>query len=379
MASASTTDCAAALYNSPGCLDNICCSASAQLNGDPHMVGAGGETADFRGEHNGIYNVLSAANLSMAVRIVHRPYHTPYSKMVVDGGWVHTVFWVARVPSGRLVHVEFSALVPREAIVVVGGQAVRVFSATPYRRENLEVVVSARTVSVATHAWTTRAESTIAYPHPNVLRINLKMQPRIPLSWSQVQPHGLLGQTFDGLPVPLFGLRDDYRKLPGKVTRTVAQAEGAIEGTADDYKLSGPFSTTFRYSRFNANAAPPRDVSRMIAAEDATAAAVTRGAPQWDANGGERNLVTGLNFGGADLQGLHARRSHVRTPAACYHACVQHLLCLAMTFISGRSSSARLCWLKGGGFQRGAAFSAGTISGVVEGWREKAVSAGRRG
>jgi len=40
-------------------------------------------------------------------------------------------------------------------------------------------------------------------------------------------------------------------------------AEGAIEGIASDYEMSDKFSTSFKYSRFDATAAKPRDISKM--------------------------------------------------------------------------------------------------------------------
>jgi hypothetical protein len=48
--------------------------------------------------------------------------------------------------------------------------------------------------------------------------------------------------------------------IGGEVTHT-AMAEGAIEGTHEDYRVSTPFDTNFKFSRFNARGAmPPRAV-----------------------------------------------------------------------------------------------------------------------
>jgi hypothetical protein len=223
-----------------------------------------------------------------------------------------------------------------------------------------------------------QATSTIAYPHANILRINLQVSPRRDLAHSAVQPHGLLGQMF-GPGVPLFGRRDTYKKRrPGEVVRTRAQAEGAIEGSsAADYKLSSRFATAFRYSRFDARAAPGRNISQMVVDAARTQQQVP-GAPRWEAQGGVHNLVEGLNFQGADIKVLsmgHASLAQERSPIACYEACVAHLKCLAMTFINNLSSSRqRRCWMKGGGFYLGASHSQGTTSGVVTGWQEKAGS-----
>ena len=44
---------------------------------------------------------------------------------------------------------------------------------------------------------------------------------------------------------------------------TSAMAEGAIEGEAADYKLSGKFETSFKFSVFSASKAAPRDVAKL--------------------------------------------------------------------------------------------------------------------
>lgn len=78
----------------------------------------------------------------------------------------------------------------------------------------------------------------------------------------QVAPHGLIGQGFDGQKID--GRVDDYVSSveDGKFT-TSAQGEGAIEGTVHDYVVDAPFSTTFKFGRFGATTAPPRDVSKL--------------------------------------------------------------------------------------------------------------------
>ena len=44
---------------------------------------------------------------------------------------------------------------------------------------------------------------------------------------------------------------------------TRAKAEGAIEGVLSDYRMSSEFGTAFRFSRFDAIAAPVRNVSAL--------------------------------------------------------------------------------------------------------------------
>ena len=44
---------------------------------------------------------------------------------------------------------------------------------------------------------------------------------------------------------------------------TRAKAEGAIEGTLEDYRVATGFATAFRFSRFDLTSAPVRNVSAL--------------------------------------------------------------------------------------------------------------------
>ena len=91
-----------------------------------------------------------------------------------------------------------------------------------------------------------------------------------------VAPHGLIGQSFDGDAIAVDGKKDRYRELwwrqtsfKSKEITTEAQGEGAIEGSADDYKIDDPFGHTFKYSRCSAFEAAPRSVSALSGAKRA--------------------------------------------------------------------------------------------------------------
>ena len=57
------------------------------------------------------------------------------------------------------------------------------------------------------------------------------------------------------------GKKDNYAPNEDGIFATYAQGEGAVEGTASDYLIDAkdPFSTLFKFGRFDAIAAPPRD------------------------------------------------------------------------------------------------------------------------
>ena len=71
-------------------------AASSGITGDPHLKGAHGEEADFKGDHRATYNVLSARNLSLNVLIEHDIFRTQHSKLHIHGSWIRAVFVTAR-------------------------------------------------------------------------------------------------------------------------------------------------------------------------------------------------------------------------------------------------------------------------------------------
>ena len=87
-----------------------------------------------------------------------------------------------------------------------------------------------------------------------------------------VAPHGIIGQSWDGDNIKVDGAKDNLGQLhreqgnTGEVTNR-AQAEGAIEGTMEDYLMDDAFSTEFKYSRWGVVAAEPRDVSKLMGAK----------------------------------------------------------------------------------------------------------------
>jgi len=118
-------------------------------------------------------------------------------------------------------------------------------------------------VTINTGRWLIEATSK-AFPNPtkNVGKALLDVQVNAlyDADHDVVAPHGLVGQSWDGDDEGIAGAQDDYR---GVEVTTKAMAEGAIEGAAADYEMAGPFETQYKFSRFEATAAKPRDASQL--------------------------------------------------------------------------------------------------------------------
>jgi len=95
-------------------------------------------------------------------------------------------------------------------------------------------------------------------------RLDLKIKPRVAESTFAVPPHGIIGQAWDGDGKAIDGEQDAWPES-GEFT-TYAMAKGAIEGAPSDYKVATKYATDFKYSRFDATSAEPRNVAKLVAA-----------------------------------------------------------------------------------------------------------------
>lgn len=250
----------------------LCWQSYSSLKSQPFRLPA----SDFKGDHGGIYVVLSTSNLSLAVGIEHATFFTPYSKLWVHGSWVRQAYWTLLTSRGRILHVHLNASHP-----MFNG------STSPSRTTVDDVYFHFRrnSLTVTTPTWRTTAEVTTAKPHRGHSRINVYIQPLYDVASDPVAPHGLLGQTYDGDGRPLHGKRDRYdvlddgtltseRTKAGGYVTTRAKAEGAIEGSSEMYRIRSPFSTNFAYSRFRAREAAARNTSALRRARVSSASNV---------------------------------------------------------------------------------------------------------
>ena len=125
--------------------------------------------------------------------------------------------------------------------------------------DDLTIQTKEQTCIINTPYWEIKA---ITRPIFGSVKNNAK---RIDISIKQLQkhtilPHGILGQSYDDDNIGIDGNMDEYHD--GEVT-TTAQAEGAIEGHYLDYLMQKPFSSHFKYSRFNATINKPRNIHEL--------------------------------------------------------------------------------------------------------------------
>lgn len=251
---------------------------------DPHLHFAHGGRADLRGEDGAIYNFLSAHNVSMNVKTVKADFH--WKEQLVHGTRIGAVYWTVKAADGSLINIMYESAedaIPKAARVAIDGKPKTTVSLNEvFTHADVRVALTREGLKVTNTRWAMgAAPAHFPYAKNNGKKILLDIQatPLYDAENDTVAPHGIFGQSFDGDAVAVDGARDKEnvgtKDKAGRVVErtTAAQAEGAIEGTLNDYKMEGMFATNFKYSRFAGAPAAHRDVSKLKGNKHAAAKA----------------------------------------------------------------------------------------------------------
>jgi len=273
------------------------------LTGDPHLHFAHGGEADFRGEDGYLYAMLHHSGLAVNVLFEACAFFLSDLVLKVRGTFVTDVFIKAVTEAtGRTVRIEFTPNMPPTPIVhgLEGGTRRVLPGRPPLVVEDLSIAVTqndnTEVLHVRTGGWAIDATARLIQRSATSgkKQVDLSFAPlRDPLAPNPktgkvVAPHGLVGQSFDGDDIAVDGKKDRYRELwwrqnaftANEIT-TEAQAEGAIEGSGDDYKVADFFGTDFKYRRFDALEAAPRSIAALSGTKRVVANAGANGAASW--------------------------------------------------------------------------------------------------
>ena len=189
----------------------------------------------------------------------------------VHGTRLSAAYWTLRTVAGKEVTVSVDALnstaahkaLGQLAVVKEGGVVVPFSEDQPFASANVAVKITGRKVTVTNGAWEMAAHVSpfpFAQLNKGQVLLNVAIKPLVDVENDAVAPHGLIGQSWDGDEVDFDGAVDTDRSVE---TTTKAQGEGAIEGSLDEYKMSGAHATAFKYARFDARRAARRDASKL--------------------------------------------------------------------------------------------------------------------
>jgi len=243
----------------------------------------------LRGEHNTWYNFLSAKNTSVNVHFEHSDFRNPYR--LVHGSKMSRLGMTVRTNlTGQIVKVGMNATAGFQRVLVqteserrwmdrrTGSIQIENVKLT-LREQKMGNLGHGMALTINTGRWEVKVWSK-RYPNPAAnpgkALLNIAIGAQYDADHDEVAPHGLVGQSYDGDSVAVDGAMDDYT---GKEMTTKAMAEGAIEGTADQYRMADSFATEYMYSRFDALHAKPRDLTKLTGRK--RAAKVAGGGPNF--------------------------------------------------------------------------------------------------
>ena len=256
-------------------------------NQGPRLRFAHGGGADFAGRDNATYNILSVPRLSFSLgATATSSILTGYAPMLVHGTFFDRAYWTVKSTTNATIKLEAHAAAAGFLVGRDGGPLQAHGSSSFDSVDGITVLSchGGKTVAVRAHGWETNVTRKPVFNRVSGSshRFDVTVRPLDGTPWEgthgsshaeRVAPHGLLGQSFDGDAVAVDGARENYYVRVTELT-TSAQADGAIEGVARDYELvpaTDPFSTRFRYSRFDSVADDVATAGRKVRPRDVAA------------------------------------------------------------------------------------------------------------
>ena len=234
------------------------CSTSAKQ--DPHLALAHGGHADFRGKNNTIYSFISAPNVSVAMTTHDAMFWLHGNK--INGSFMTIMHGVFRTLKGRMLYINFDTNTLNDAMwgwKMVRGSCAKphhrlTFSMSPHTKrfcDEIELAIDVSTLSIKTSNWSFEITANPVYDSYSGPTRRLDFLCEFYGNETDVRPHGLIGQSYDGGKRRRIGKTDNYPEPFANVSFTTeAMAEGAIDGVADDYILANTEATAFQFSRF---------------------------------------------------------------------------------------------------------------------------------
>jgi hypothetical protein len=220
--------------------------------------------ADFRGRHGALYNFLSTPGLSVSARFEAALFWLHRGRLLVNGTFVTEVHVTALVGGAKRKWANLSYWASelnennwgwKSVNGTCGGHGFKLGPHAERSCEELHATVDVSSATFKVGAWKIIVHGNHVYGRVDGPSHRLDVEITRLSQAERSGAHGLIGQSF-AWTVEHNGALDQYPKH-GNFT-TSAQAEGAIDGSAESYEVASPHATDFAYSCFYsaANAAP---------------------------------------------------------------------------------------------------------------------------
>lgn len=272
----------------------------ATATADVHFTGLRGGKFDVRGEHNKIYALLSAPGLALNARFKEATFllsdQDPRAVAIkrVHGSVLSEAYITVSLPSGNFLNVFYTPSTPfvaRAQVIAderLGADSMWLdLKSSPKADFENKVHLAMLQASPVAFNMQDGAWNVTITPGKYRLadgsaddRVDVSVVPLRAAISNPVAPHGIIGQSLHD-PMAIEGNVDQYQPDTNGEYTTVAQGEGAIEGTIKDYEVGAPFGHGFRFDRFAATAAAPRDVT-LLSGKRLPSAKILGGSAQGD-------------------------------------------------------------------------------------------------
>ena len=182
----------------------------------------------------------------------------------VYGTFMTKAHWVLTTAKGRELTIGADAMVSGTLNVTIDGVARPLARWSALTVDEVNISTKFLSLTVSEPRWEVNVTSRPIYGQSQkwyregmLKRFDITIKGAFP----QPEAHGIIGQSYrDGVrrdgaqdvyDEPMDRVMDvDWKDAYAPALVTKAQAEGAIDGTHMDYKLSAPYSTNFTFSRF---------------------------------------------------------------------------------------------------------------------------------
>ncbi len=228
---------------------------------------AHGGRADFRGEPRATYSLVSSPGLAVNIGIDAAAFKL--QEVIVEGTFITSVHVVSRTILDREFRLSFNSHNLGEKgwsfdmiNASCGTEQYLMFPHKTRDCDEINVAVEFSSFVLTTASWRFKIAAMPIYDRISGSPYRLDVGVEVLVDEEDLNAHGLIGQTFDGSGIARFGRQDSYPPLEiPAVFTTRAQAEGAIEGVAADYKLASSYATAFKFSRFDE---VPKQATRQL-------------------------------------------------------------------------------------------------------------------
>ena len=204
---------------------------------------AHGKHADIKGRHNKIFNLISSPGFSLNIKTTNSDFYLNKKRLLVHGSFITE----AHIVTQNLRVSYYADKIGTPPMAWVNGtcynKSFKIGAKSLHKCGKENVKTNYSSAFINTYGW-----DIVITPQPVYNRVSgpLKRLDLKVYKKTNEPSHGIMGQSYEN---PRDGKTDVY-PAEGEFT-TTAQAEGALDGTIDMYKVEFAYDTNFKFSMFN--------------------------------------------------------------------------------------------------------------------------------